>query len=141
MQVHARAALSAIGRRLVVDRILDEGWSVTAAAEAAGVTERTVYRWLARFRAHGACGLVDRPPIPRRVPGRTPADRVAVICELRQLRVTGAEIAERLSMPLSVRNGPILTPSEAVAQSPRVAGRFVRWRGEDGAHATELLEV
>ena len=103
MQVHARAALSAIGRRLVVDRVLDEGWSVTAAAEAAGVTERTVYRWLARFRAHGACGLVDRPPIPRRVPGRTPADRVAVICELRQLRVTGAEIAERLSMPLSTR--------------------------------------
>jgi transposase len=101
MQVHARAPLSPIGRRRVVDRVCDEGWSVTAAAEAAGVSERSVYRWLARFREHGQPGLVDRPPVPRRVPGRTSAKRVRAICELRQLRLTGAEIAERLSMPLS----------------------------------------
>ena len=101
MQVHARAPLSPIGRRRVVDRVCEQGWSVTAAAEAAAVSERTVYRWLARFRADGQRGLLDRPPIPRRVPNRTPAERVRVICELRQLRLTGAEIAERLSMPLS----------------------------------------
>jgi len=101
MQVHARAALSPIGRRRVVDRVRGQGWSVTAAAEAAGVTERTVYRWLARFRVHGASGLVDRRPVPRRVPARTPADRVTAICELRQLRLTAAEISERLAMPLS----------------------------------------
>jgi len=101
MHVHARAPLSPIGRRRVVDRVCDEGWSVTAAAEAAGVSERSVYRWLARFREHGQPGLVDRPPVPRRVPGRTSAKRVRAICELRQLRLTGAEIAERLSMPLS----------------------------------------
>ncbi len=101
MQVHARAPLSPIGRRRVVDRVCGQGWSVTAAAEAAGVSERSVYRWLARFRAHGQAGLVDRPPVPRRVPGRTSPERVAAICALRQLRLTGAEIAERLSMPLS----------------------------------------
>jgi transposase InsO family protein len=101
MRVHARAPLSPIGRRRVVDRVCDQGWSVTVAAEAAGVTERTVYRWLARFREHGQAGLVDRPPIPRRVLGRTSAERVKAICDLRQLRLTGAEIAERLSMPLS----------------------------------------
>ena len=101
MQVHARAALSPIGRRRVVDRVLRQSWSVTAAAEAAGVTERTVYRWLARFRTLGASGLVDRRPVPLRVPARTPTDRVAAICTLRRLRLTAAEIAERLSMPLS----------------------------------------
>jgi transposase InsO family protein len=101
MLVHARAPLSPIGRRRVVDRVGQQGWSVAAAAEAAGVTERTVYRWLARFREHGQAGLVDRRPVPLRVPGRTPADRVAAICALRRLRLTGAEIAERLSMPLS----------------------------------------
>jgi transposase len=47
MEVHARAPLSPIGRQRVVDRVVGEAWSVTAAAEAAGVTERTVYRWLA----------------------------------------------------------------------------------------------
>src|SRR3954451_3110530 len=101
MLVHARAPLSPIGRRRVVDRVSQQGWSVTAAAEAAAVTERTVYRWLARFREYGQAGLVDRRPVPLRVPGRTPADRVAAICALRRLGLTGAEIAERLSMPSS----------------------------------------
>jgi transposase InsO family protein len=101
MQVHARAPLSPIGRRRVVDRVICERWSVAAAAEAAGVTERTVYRWLARFRDGGQAGLVDRPPIPRRVPHKTSADRARAICELRQLRLTAAEIAERLEMALS----------------------------------------
>ena len=101
MLLHARAPLSPIGRRRVVDRVVVEGWSVAAAAEAAGVAERTVYRWLARFRSLGQAGLVDRRPVPLRIPRRTPADRVAAICELRRLRLTGAEIAERLAMPLS----------------------------------------
>jgi transposase InsO family protein len=101
MQVHARAPLSPIGRRRVVDRVVGEGWSVAAAAEAAGVTERTVYRWLARFRADGQAGLVDRPSVARCQPRRTPCERVALICQLRRLRMTAAEIAECLSMPLS----------------------------------------
>jgi transposase InsO family protein len=74
---------------------------VTAAAEAAGVTERTIYRWLARFRDHGPQGLVDRPPIAGHQPRKTPADRVSAICALRRLHMTAAEIAEVLSMPLS----------------------------------------
>ena len=53
MQVHARAPLSPIGRRRVVEQVRARTWSVAAAAEAAGVTERTIYRWLARFRDHG----------------------------------------------------------------------------------------
>jgi transposase InsO family protein len=101
MQVHARAPLSPIGRQRVVDRVVVEKWSVAAAAEAAGVTERTVYRWLARFRGEGAAGLIDRRSVPGRIPHKTPAERVKAICELRQLRLTAAEIAERLAMPIS----------------------------------------
>jgi len=101
MEVHANAPLSPIGRRRVVDRIVVEGWSVAAAAEAAGVTERTVYRWLARYRRHGAAGLVDRRSVPRRLPHKTPIDRVSAICRLRQLRMTAAQISVELSMPLS----------------------------------------
>ena len=101
MQVHARAPLSPIGRRRVVDRVRSRTWSVTAAAEAAGVTERTIYRWLARFRDHGQAGLVDRRPVARCQPRKTPADRVAAICALRRLHMTAAEIAEVFSMPLS----------------------------------------
>ena len=101
MEVHARAALSRIGRERVVDRVVGQRWSVAAAAEAAGVTERTVYRWLARWRTDGPAGLVDRRSVPGRIAHKTPADRVSAICALRRLRLTGAEIAERLGMPLS----------------------------------------
>src|SRR3954470_23243261 len=101
MELHANAPLSPIGRRRVIDRVVGEAWSVTAAAEAAAVTERTVYRWLARWRAEGPVGLLDRRSVPKRIPHKTPPDRVAAICELRQGRLTAAEIAERLAMPLS----------------------------------------
>jgi transposase InsO family protein len=85
----------------VVDRVVLSGWSVTAAAEAAGVTERTVYRWLARFREHGAAGLLDRSSAPRHIPRKTSPARVTAICELRRLRLTAVEIAERVRMPIS----------------------------------------
>jgi transposase InsO family protein len=101
MQVHARAPLSPIGRRRVVERVLSRTWSVAAAAEAAGVAERTIYRWLARFRDEGEVGLVDRPSVARCQPRKTPPDRVRAICALRRLSMTAAEIAECLSMPIS----------------------------------------
>jgi transposase InsO family protein len=74
---------------------------VAAAAEAAGVTERTIYCWIARFRAEGEAGLHDRTSAPRRIPRRTPSDRVEAVLALRRLRMTGAEIAELLGMPLA----------------------------------------
>jgi transposase InsO family protein len=101
MQVHARARLTPKGRLFVVDRVLERGWSVMAAAEAAGVTERTVWRWIARHRAGGEDGLRDRSSAPRRIPHRTPAERVELILRLRRLRMTASEIAETLRMPLS----------------------------------------
>jgi transposase InsO family protein len=85
----------------LVGRVREEGWSLMAAAEAAGISERTAYRWLRRFREEGDRGLRDRSSAPRRIPHRTPAERVAAIGTLRRLRMTAAEIAESLSMPLS----------------------------------------
>jgi transposase InsO family protein len=101
MQVHARARLTPNGRLFVVQRVVELGWSVRSAAEAAGVAERTVYRWLARFRDAGELGLVDRSSAPRRVSRRTPAQRVEAIRALRMLRLTGSQIAQALRMPLS----------------------------------------
>jgi transposase InsO family protein len=92
----------------VVDRVVVSGWSVAAAAEAAGVTDRTVYRWLARWREEGPPGLVDRRSVPGRIPHKTAPDRVSAICTLRRLRMTAAEIAECLSMPLSTVSAVLL---------------------------------
>src|SRR4051794_41954486 len=99
MQVHARAPLSPIGRKRVVERVGMKVWSVAAAAEAAGVTERTIYRWLARFRDHGEAGLVDRPSVARRQPAKTPAERVALICQLRRVGVDAAGVGGGVGRP------------------------------------------
>lgn len=101
MIVHGNAKLSVPTRRLLCGRVLEEGWSVAAAAAAVGVSERTGWKWLARFRAEGVVGLGDRSSVPHRVPGRTPPARERLIRGLRHLRMTGAEIAECLAMPLS----------------------------------------
>lgn len=101
MKVHARARLTPKGRRLVIKRVLEQGWTATAAAEAAGVAERTVYRWIARYQSEGEAGLRDRSSAPKRIPHRTPAERVELIVRLRRMRLTASELAEVLAMPLS----------------------------------------
>src|SRR5439155_238790 len=101
MKLHANAALSWSGRRLLVERVLVDRWTLTAAAEAAGVSVRCARKWVGRYRLEGEQGLRDRSSAPRRVANRTADERVAVIVLLRQLRMTAAEIAETLSMPLS----------------------------------------
>jgi transposase InsO family protein len=85
----------------LVERVIVEGWTLTAAAGAAGVSVRCARKWVDRYRAGGEAGLVDRSSAPKRVANRTPPERVAVIVALRQLRMTAAEIAETLAMPLS----------------------------------------
>jgi len=101
MRLHRNAALSWSGRRLLAERVLEQGWTLRSAAEAAGVSVRCARKWAGRYRAAGEAGLVDRSSAPRRVANRTTPERVAVIVGLRQLRMTAAEIAETLAMPLS----------------------------------------
>ena len=101
MKLHANARTCPNSRRLLVDRILVESWPVTTAAEAAGVSERTAYRWLARFRREGVTGLLDRSSRPHRSPTRLPRSTVVAIEALRRLRMTAAQIAEILDLALS----------------------------------------
>jgi len=101
MKVHRNARTCPKSRKLLVDRVLEEGWSVTAAAAAAGVSERTVWRWVKRWREQGEQGLLDRSSRPRRSPSRLPAAKVEAIEKLRRLRMTGAQIVEVLGIPLS----------------------------------------
>ena len=88
-------------RRLLVARVVEQGWSLTAAAEAAGVSERTVWRWLARWRAEGEAGLLDRSVAAATLASRLPPATVEAITALRRLRMTAAEIAEVLGLALS----------------------------------------
>jgi transposase InsO family protein len=108
MKLHGNAALSWRGRQQLVQRVTEQGWTLTAAAEAAGVSVRCARKWVVRYRCEGEQGLFDRSSSPRKVWNRTSSDRVEAIAKLRRLRFTAAEIAETLSMPLSTVSG-ILT--------------------------------
>jgi len=99
MNVHKNARLTPAGRVLLVQRV-EQGWPVGEAAEAGGVSVRSAYRWLGRFRA-GDRQLADRSSAPRHCPHRLTAEQVAAIEHLRRQRHTGPAIAQALGMARS----------------------------------------
>ena len=99
MNVHQNARLTPLGRLLMVQRIEEEGWTVAAAAKAAGLSERRAYVWLGRYRAGGERMLHDRSSAPARYRDPVPPERVLEIEQLRRQRMTGPKIAAQLGMP------------------------------------------
>jgi len=99
MNAHSLARTTPLGRALLVKQLQAGQRSVPQTAAALGISTRTVYKWLARFRVEGAAGLRDRSSRPRTSPAQTAADREALILRLRRARQTGPQIARALKMP------------------------------------------
>jgi transposase InsO family protein len=138
MKVHANAPLGPKGRETMVLRVLEQGWSLAQAAEAAGVSERTCRKWRDRYLAEGEAGLLDRSSAPGSIPHRTPDELVEVIVMLRRLRMTGAEIAFCLAMALSTVSAVLLRVGLGKLsrlQPPEPPNRYQR------RHAGELVHV
>ena len=137
MSLHRNARSCPHTRALVVDRILRQGWTAEEAAEAAGFSRRTAYKWLARYRSEGPGGLADRPSVAHRIPRRTSAARVERIVTLRHRRFTAWQIAQRLAMPLATVCAVLrrlgLGKLEALAPKP-VARRYERQRPGELLH-------
>ena len=70
MRLHRNARTCPHCRSLIVSRVSDCGQVPRAVAREFRVTERTVRKWLKRFRAEGAAGLTDRSSRPNRIPRR-----------------------------------------------------------------------
>lgn len=100
MRLHRNHRTCPSSRLLICQRVLEQGWTLAQAAEAAGCSTRTAAKWLKRFR-DGDRELLDRSSRPRRSPSCLPRDRVQAIAALRRLWMTAAEIAEALRMPPS----------------------------------------
>jgi transposase len=82
--MHRRSKLTLLGRRLLVERVVDRGWPVALPAQAQGVSAATAYKWLRRWRAEGKHGLADRSSRPHRSPRRRSAEREHAIVACRQ---------------------------------------------------------
>ena len=65
MTLHRNAKTTPHMRALIVDRIRHQQWTPSAAASAAGISVRSAYKWLARYRTGGTAALGYRPPCSR----------------------------------------------------------------------------
>ena len=139
MNAHQNARTTPLGRATLVRRVLEEGWTRKAAAQAFGLSERTVGKWLARYREAALAGLHNRSSAAREVANRLPDPWVDMIVRLRrEYRMTGQEIAERLHLPRSTVAGHLtrlglgrlaaLEPSEPARRYSRArAGELVHF--------------
>lgn len=101
MHLHGNARTTPYARREMVRRVLEQAEPVKDTAAAMGVSRRTVYKWLRRYRQEGPAGLADRSSRPGRCPHTTPVRTVRRILRLRRHRRTCWEIAQELAMPVS----------------------------------------
>ena len=122
MDIHKNARSCPASRELLVDRVLRQAWSVFEAAEAAGLSNPTAYKWLQRYKAGRPSRLPDRSSRPQRSPRRTPRARRRRVLELRRLRMSGTEIAARLDL------------------SPATVARILRCKGLSRLKALEPTE-
>lgn len=81
---HPNARLNIHGRALLVSRI-ESGWTVSAAADAAGISRQTAGKWFKRYLAAGHAGLSDASSRPHRTRPGVPQRRCRRILKARML--------------------------------------------------------
>ena len=98
MNIHKNARTTPYSRAEIVRRVMLLGETPRAVATALGVSQRTVAKWLARYRAEGRAGLDDRSSRPHATPNAIPTDVIEQIIALRRRRITGKQIAATLAL-------------------------------------------
>lgn len=101
MNVHKNARLTVFGRERLVKQVLERVLTPAAASAAAGVSLRTVYKLLSRYKKEGLSGLCDRRSRPKRVRCALSARQRELIERLRRDRRPYREIAMRARASLS----------------------------------------
>jgi transposase InsO family protein len=137
---HPHRKLTPFGRYLLVHRITELGWTVSAAAASAGVSRETAYKWLHRWEAEHTDGLRDRTARPHRSPRRTPPVLVKRLLQLRRRHKWGPH---RLGPLLGLARSTVyaILRREGVARlrdADRTTGIPIRYVRE---HPGELLHL
>jgi transposase InsO family protein len=137
MNIHENARTTPASRALLNRRVRRERWSIQEAAEAAGISRRTAYKWLRRFAEEGSAGLRDRPSRAHRLPHAVPAEWTDLIAYLRQFRQPARLIAHQLGMARSTVSAVLsrrgLGPLRAL-EAPLRPCRYERRRPGDLIH-------
>ena len=137
MNIHENARSTPRSRAVLVQRVRSQGWKVARAAHAAGISERTAYKWLRRFKQTGSEGLRDRSCRAHRHPHALSAEWCELLLFMRGFRLPARVIAEQLGMvPSTVsavlaRNG--LGP-QAALEPPKPSNRYERRQAGELLH-------
>lgn len=99
--MHRNAPLTPEGRLRLVRRI-EDGWTITAAAESMNLSRQCASQWWKRYQAEGEAGLQDRSSRPHSCPHQTPVEVEQQIIELRTSQRLGpARLAGIVGIPAS----------------------------------------
>lgn len=101
MNSHKNARLTFARRMEMIRQMTQGGLTPGAAAAAQGVSAPTARKWLGRFLAQGAAGLIERSSRPQRSPKAIGAHTALAMVELRRRRLTQARIAASLGVSKS----------------------------------------
>jgi transposase InsO family protein len=101
MNMHKNARLTPLGRERLVKQVLERVLTPAAASAAAGVSVRTIYKWIARYKAEGSLGLRDRSSRPKRLRCALSEKQRSLIERLRRDRRPYREISKRVRASLS----------------------------------------
>src|SRR5215207_5770773 len=138
--VHAKPRLSPWSRLLLVERVAAGRPAAHVAAEM-GVSRATAYKWLARYRAEGTSGLLDRSSRPRSCPTRTdPVVEAAIVALRRDRRLGPARIASVLGLnPSTVHRVLVRHAMARLSWLDRPTGQVIR--RYERARPGELVHV
>lgn len=135
MDIHKNARSCPASRAVLIDRVQRQGWSVTAAAEAAGMSRRRCSEWLRRGRTGES--INDRSSAASRI-HRIDSSKREQILKLRTQRMMMRQIARIVGVSLAtvgrVCSAGGLSRLTPVDPPPPV----VRYERE---HAGELLHI
>ena len=83
---HRNARLNVFGRELLCRRIAEQGWTVSGAARAAGVSRATAGKWLSPLPARGPPRAARSLEPPQASAGGVAPRALRRICRRRRLR-------------------------------------------------------
>jgi transposase len=93
MNTHKNARLTYLRRLEMVQDITERGLSAAQAGRSHGVSAATARKWLGRYLAEGAAGLLDKSSRPERSPRAIDPSVALAIVELRRKLFLQSRIA------------------------------------------------
>ncbi len=137
---HANAALTPKARLKLGRLVVEEGWSVSAAARRFEVSYRTAKRWADRYRELGEAGMRDRSSRPHRIVKTSPRLVRRIVSLRLRKRLGPVEIGDALGVPASTVHA-VLTRCRLnrLSHLDRVTGEPIRRYEHE--HPGDLVHV